>query len=89
MTVPEMLDRMGSDEFAKWIAYSQICPFGEDRADVRCAIIAKTIADVNRAKEEAPYKLEPFMAYSENRQREAPLTGKAGALAAKHMFKNA
>lgn len=52
---------MSSREFGEWMAYSAIEPFGEPRADLRAALVAKVIADVNRGKNTPPYKLEDFM----------------------------
>lgn len=45
----------------EWIAYYQLEPFGEERADMRAAIIASTIANVNRSKGQKAYKVEDFM----------------------------
>lgn len=41
--------------------YESLEPFGEERADVRSAIIAKTIADVNTPKGKKRIPLEAFM----------------------------
>lgn len=35
-------------EFARWVEYFKLEPWGEERADLRAGIIAATIANVNR-----------------------------------------
>lgn len=49
--------RMSSAEFSEWMAYAQIEPFGEERADLRMAILATIIANANRDPKLRP---EPF-----------------------------
>ncbi len=44
MTVREMLSRMDSHEFAEWMAFTTLEPLPEDRADIRAAMIAHTMA---------------------------------------------
>jgi len=39
---------MSSREFAEWLAYSQLEPFDELRADLRAGIVASTVANVYR-----------------------------------------
>lgn len=41
---------MSSREFAEWLAYYQIQPFGENRADERSGTIAAAIVNVHRKK---------------------------------------
>ena len=43
------------------MAYYNIEPFGEYRADIRSAIVACVIANVNRGKNKPAYKVEDFM----------------------------
>jgi len=52
---------MDSKEFGEWIAYEQLEP-GESpiRADVRSAIIAKTVSDMHQVKGK-PRPIEDFM----------------------------
>jgi hypothetical protein len=42
-------------------------PFGEVRADIQSAMVAKVIADVNRGKN-PPYELRDFMLFSEKKK---------------------
>lgn len=48
-------------EFAQWIAYHGMEPWGEERADLRAGIIAATIANVNRGggKAASPHDFMP------------------------------
>ncbi len=45
------------------MAYGQLEPFGEDRADLRAAIIAATVANANRdpKRQRRPFRVEDFM----------------------------
>jgi hypothetical protein len=52
---------MSSMEFAEWMAYSQIEPWGEERADLRTALICKVSADINTPAGKPRAKLEDFM----------------------------
>lgn len=52
---------MSSMEFTRWIAYSRVEPWGEERADYRAALICKTMADINTPKGKQPMKLEDFL----------------------------
>ncbi len=39
---------MSSREFSEWMAYYSLEPFGEERADLRIAILDSLIANANR-----------------------------------------
>ncbi len=54
---------MTSREFAEWEAYYELEPFGEERADIRSAIVASTVANANRnPKARAkPFEVDDFM----------------------------
>ena len=56
----ELLERVSARELSEWMAYAQMEPFGEERADLRAAIVAMTVANVNRGKGRAA-KVEDFM----------------------------
>lgn len=64
---------MTSAEIAEWMAYAQLEPFGEERADLRAGIIASTIANVHRdpKQRKKPYTAEEFMPKFE-RQEKSP-----------------
>lgn len=52
---------MSARTFAEWQAYSAIEPFGPQAEFFRAGIIAAMIANVNRKKNQPPYKPEDFM----------------------------
>lgn len=43
------------------MVFAQLEPFGERRADLRAAIVATTVANANRGKNQRPFKVEDFM----------------------------
>ena len=43
------------------MAYTRVEPWGEEREDWRAAMVASTIANVNRGKSQKPFKPEDFM----------------------------
>lgn len=56
-----MLSEISSVQFAEWMAYSRLEPWGEERDDLRMAIIASTIANVNRGKNSKAFSPQDFM----------------------------
>jgi hypothetical protein len=53
---------MSSRQLSEWLAFFQLEPWGEERADLRAGIVASTVANVNRsAKRRKPYKPQDFM----------------------------
>ena len=58
---------MRPHEFGEWIAYAHVSPWGEQRADLRSAIVASVIANVNRdsRRRPAPFKPADFMPFDE------------------------
>ena len=52
-TLQEAMSRCDSRQYAEWRAYYEVEPWGEERADLRSAIIACTIANVHRGKGKA------------------------------------
>jgi hypothetical protein len=61
MAVAEAKERISSNEFTDWMAYAELEPFGEERADLRAGIIASTIANVNRGRHSRSYGARDFM----------------------------
>ena len=56
--------------FYEWMEHHRRNPFGEERADLRAAIIAATIANANRGKRGKRYKPKDFMPrFGKNRKR--------------------
>ena len=58
-TPAEAQARINSREFAEWMAYYQIEPFGQDRGDASAAIVAHTIAACNGVKNTTPADFMP------------------------------
>lgn len=63
MTVRELLTRISSRELTEWAAYFLLEPFGEERADLRAAIIASVVANTARdpKRRRRAFKPEEFM----------------------------
>ena len=55
-----MLSRMSSEELTEWQLYSQIEPFGEDRADLRAGVVASTVANSVRDPKQNSTAYVPF-----------------------------
>jgi len=65
-----MLAQMPWRVFVEWMQYAQVEPFGEERADVRAAIVATTVANcMGREKGKPPFKLADFMPQFEQPER--------------------
>ncbi|MCS7159473.1 MAG: DUF4035 domain-containing protein [Gemmatales bacterium] len=65
-------------ELSTWLAYYSLEPWGEDRADLRAAIVASVIANANRSSDTPPFELWQFMpdfaGDYENLSRESSMT---------------
>lgn len=57
-TVAELERELGPDELAKWVAYSQLEPFGYERVEYSIATVAATVANVHSRRR---YKPDDFM----------------------------
>lgn len=66
----ELLSRIGSDELTEWMAFYQLEPFGDMRADLRSGVIASTIANANRAKHAQAFTPEDFMPFADRNTTE-------------------
>ena len=62
---PDLLTQMlTSAQITEWMAYRSLCGgWGDERADVHAALIARTVAEVNRnpRARKRPYRLEEFL----------------------------
>jgi len=67
--VAALQQRMTSLEFSEWLAYAQLEPFGEERGDLRAAIVASVMANRWRGKNERPTTPMDFMPYAKKRQQ--------------------
>lgn len=45
MPVREAMERIDAREFAEWVAYWALEPWGEKRADLRAGIVSSTVAN--------------------------------------------
>ena len=62
MTVADMSARMTTEEFADWLAFERVEPFGSPAAHWRSALIASILANVNRdPKKTKSFKISDFM----------------------------
>lgn len=59
--VDGMLERIPSRLLSEWVAFAQLEPFGEERADLRAGIVAAAVVNVQRAKGSAPVRPGDFM----------------------------
>lgn len=66
-----MLAAMTSAQFVEWRAYFALEPWDEERADLRAAIIAATIANAHRDRKRrpTPIPIESFMPRFDAAQR--------------------
>ncbi len=69
LPVRELLARIGSDELTEWMAFYQLEPFGDFRADLRSAIVACTLANAHRSKEGRPFTPEDFMPFVDRQHK--------------------
>ena len=71
-----MLSEMSWEQFLGWTAYTRLEPWGEERSDLRCGIIASVIANVNRdpKRKATPYNPSDFMPKFGEKARKKPLT---------------
>lgn len=63
MTVRELERRMPSAELTEWMAFYTIDPFGDQRADMRSAIISSTLANCHRDKDRKAFQYTDFMPF--------------------------
>ncbi len=56
-----MLRQMTWLDYLGWLAYMELEPFDETRADLRSASIVATIANVNRGKGQRAYSAKEFL----------------------------
>lgn len=65
-----MLRSITAKQFQEWYLYAQIEPFGEKRADLRMAATNALLANINRGKNQTPYKIEDFLFNFEPKPKE-------------------
>lgn len=65
----QLKSEMDSREFATWMAYYAIAPWGDVRADLRAGIVAATVANSNPYRKGRNARVEEFMPFVESRGR--------------------
>lgn len=61
MSVCRAQQEIDSREFSEWMAYEEISPGDPERADLRAALIAHTVASCMAAKKGRRFKLKDFL----------------------------
>lgn len=61
MTVRELLARMDSQELAEWMAFYELEPWGEVRADWRVGNVAALLRNIHRSEDERTFSPQDFM----------------------------
>jgi hypothetical protein len=67
-TVRELLHGMDAAELQEWVAYYELDPWTQDRADLRAGIVAATVANANSTK--GKFRPADFMVDYAKRHRE-------------------
>lgn len=86
MTLDTLLDSMSSNEFLLWQMYDARSPIGDERGDAGAALIASTLANVNRdiRKRPQPFTVREFMLFemtdAEERSRDLSRRARAALL---------
>ena len=60
-TPGELEAELTSAEFAEFMADHRMGPWGETRGDIQAAVVASTIANVNRGPKTAAFELSDFI----------------------------
>lgn len=60
-----MKQRVDAAEYLEWMAFYAIDPWGGHRIDLGAAVVASTIANVNRASTTPAMKIDDFMSYDQ------------------------
>ena len=67
--VHEILEELDGAQIAEYMAFDQIEPFGEQRADARSASVCATMSNRWRGKGERTRKLTEFMLFERKSKR--------------------
>lgn len=75
---------MSGQQLTEWMAYFELEPFGEERADYRMATLAALTANIHRDPEKSDeFRVQDFMPrFDGSPAEEAPQIGKDEAIAA-------
>lgn len=72
MSVRELLSRVDSKELAEWIAYDMIEPIGSVRTDLAAGIVASTVANCHRGKNQSAFSPMDFMPLQKPAEEQTP-----------------
>lgn len=61
---------MDAEEFKYWMAYYAIDPWGEERDDIRSAIVAATVSNSNPYRKGRNARVDDFLPFADMRARE-------------------
>ena len=68
VNVEEMLAKISYRQFLRWMAFNRLSPFGDERADLRSAIVACTVANARpRKRGSRSFKPADFMPFRKKR----------------------
>lgn len=70
-TIQEIDEGMSSAEFAQWMMYYQLEPFGAHRDNLHAAIIASLFANAHRGKGKPAFSVDDFMLKDRSEQKKA------------------
>lgn len=81
---------MTVEEFQKWLMLEQLEPFGEYGEWLRTGLVAATMANINRGKNQAAFTPQDFMpeAFHPRKKPETPETMKSKWIAIMHAQNN-
>jgi hypothetical protein len=68
-TVGELDETLSSTELTYWMAFYSIHPFGSERDNIHAALIASTIANANRGKNQPAFTADDFMLKTQEQKR--------------------
>jgi hypothetical protein len=90
MSVRQAQAEIDSQEFAEWMAYDRVQPFGPERADMGPAQLCALFANVNRKQGSRPFKVADFMPDFLRQYKHKPSKQTPGNMATiMNMFTNA
>lgn len=69
----QLLRELDSAELTEWMAYEQMEPFGETRADLRAGIVASTVANHGMAELKRPARPSDYMPFIEKQDSSQPV----------------
>lgn len=70
MTVAGLLDNISSRELTEWMAFAHLEPFGREAEYIGYALVAATVANVNRGKGQKAYEISDFMPTFEEKKEQ-------------------